>query len=285
MPHIKTKFRSNLIVSILLCVIGLCISLYLIHEHYAEPKNPGEAMCDINAYVSCTAVTRSEWAYMFGVPLSIFGASWYITLLYISFKIANMTVSPEIIPWTVCHFVWSSVGLGSVFYFIYAEYRVGAICPACTIVHVLVISNVAVSWMMNRNLNQTITIDLAYKSMYVLRKMIYTVIAAHILIIVLLNLQPGVPAAKLEKFTQCMTDNGVSVWGADGCISCQRQKQIFGDSFSNLRYINCETRQAECEAEKITDTPTWVKKREGKEERVLGFQSFSRLEEFSGCRL
>lgn len=61
----------------------------------------------------------------------------------------------------------------------------------------------------------------------------------------------------LNAFSECLTNKGVRVYGTDWCKSCQNQKNMFGESFQYVRYINCDFHEKECARLGITAYPTW----------------------------
>ncbi len=95
--------------------------------------------------------------------------------------------------------------------------------------------------------------------------------------------QPG-PA---DALAQCLTKNGVKMYGAYWCPHCQAQKKDFGNSFRFIDYVECALPDSQgqtkvCDDAKIEGYPTWINK-DGK--RVTGEQSMSALADFGGCRL
>jgi len=58
--------------------IGIGLSLYLLAEHY---RDTGGSFCDINATLSCDVVNKSQYAELFGIPISLLGAFYYLGIL------------------------------------------------------------------------------------------------------------------------------------------------------------------------------------------------------------
>lgn len=71
-----------------------------------------------------------------------------------------------------------------------------------------------------------------------------------------------IPAAALTEFAQCLTTKGVTMYGAWWCPHCQNQKELFGDSFSFITYIECASKEnldkKTCERAGIQGFPTWI---------------------------
>lgn len=78
------------------------------------------------------------------------------------------------------------------------------------------------------------------------------------------------PAAKpetgspMDRFAKCLTDKGAVMYGMFWCDHCREQKEKFGDSVKYIHYVECVTPEAprtptaECKAQGIKHTPTWI---------------------------
>lgn len=83
----------------------------------------------------------------------------------------------------------------------------------------------------------------------------------------------------VESFAQCLTDNGVKMYGTEWCSHCKNQKKLFGDAFNNVDYIDCDKYGNLCDDADIEGYPTW----NVNGENYPGEQSFERLAYLSGC--
>ncbi len=94
------------------------------------------------------------------------------------------------------------------------------------------------------------------------------------------------PTAALEGFAECLTAKGVKMYGAYWCPHCQNQKEIFGDSFKHITYIECASnenlKKKTCEQAGIQGFPTWVF---ADGSRLEGEKSLEILSEKSQCAL
>jgi len=87
--------------------------------------------------------------------------------------------------------------------------------------------------------------------------------------------------ASNKSFGMCLKESGVTMYGVDTCENCQRQKDILGDDFDDIHYVNCQFNLKECQEKGIQFYPVW-----GKGGDVLvGVQSLKELSTFSGCTL
>ncbi len=91
---------------------------------------------------------------------------------------------------------------------------------------------------------------------------------------------------KVDRFAQCLTDKGTVMYGLFWCPHCEDQKELFGASFRNVRYVECGTldhkEQPQCEQEGLKDFPTW---RFADGERHAGGLSLPELATKTGCSL
>ncbi|MEX2053006.1 MAG: hypothetical protein WD898_02135 [Candidatus Paceibacterota bacterium] len=98
-----------------------------------------------------------------------------------------------------------------------------------------------------------------------------------------LVLQKDKPArANLDELAQCLTGQGVIMYGADWCPHCQNEKKAFGDSFRHINYVECPDEPDRCLAAGVSAFPTWVFP-DGK--KLEGEQGPDRLAQESGCGL
>lgn len=68
---------------------------------------------------------------------------------------------------------------------------------------------------------------------------------------------------ELNTFAQCLTDEGMTFYGAYWCPHCQDQKEMFGDAMQYVNYVECdaggENADPEaCVAAGVEFYPTWI---------------------------
>lgn len=85
-----------------------------------------------------------------------------------------------------------------------------------------------------------------------------------------------------DAFAQCLTDNGVKMFGTNTCKFCKKQKEQFGPSFDKIDYVNCGTDREACKDAGITGYPTWMF---SNGEKLPGLQPLSYLSNKTGCEL
>jgi len=108
------------------------------------------------------------------------------------------------------------------------------------------------------------------------------------LLLIVCAVQPaGSSDKKLDEFAKCLTKKKAVMYGSFTCSHCADQKDLFGESFQYVTYVECmvpathrETDQ--CKAAGIKYTPTWIF---GDGSRVVGKVPLEKLSEETGCKL
>ncbi len=88
-------------------------------------------------------------------------------------------------------------------------------------------------------------------------------------------------AKSLDSFADCLTKKGAVIYGNEWCKYTQRQKNMFGNSFTNLKYVICDQQKSLCDEKQITTTPTW--EIDGKMHQEV--QSIETLSRLTGCQV
>lgn len=79
---------------------------------------------------------------------------------------------------------------------------------------------------------------------------------------------------------QCLSDKGITMYGADWCPHCQNEKRAFGNAFALIPYVECPAEPQRCVAAGVNGYPTWIFP-DGK--KLEGEQGLKGLAEESGC--
>jgi uncharacterized membrane protein len=117
--------------TLVLSVLGLVDSSY---PCYADLSGTGLAGCSARAD-ACVVVQHSAEAYIFGIPVAVFGVVFYVFMVAICSPQAWRSQLPAV---RRARPAAAIIGMGFVLYLIYAELiEVGQICPYCTSVHVI----------------------------------------------------------------------------------------------------------------------------------------------------
>lgn len=94
----------------------------------------------------------------------------------------------------------------------------------------------------------------------------------------------------VAALAQCLAQKGATVYGAEWCPHCQNQKNMFGEAFKYISYVECPKNPAQCLAAGITGYPTWTfpstnSGQVANGSRLEGEQELGKLAEASGCAL
>lgn len=92
----------------------------------------------------------------------------------------------------------------------------------------------------------------------------------------------GPSQEQLNVFASCLSEKGAVMYGASWCPHCTEQKEMFGEAFVKINYIECTDNEQTCADENIQYLPTW--KFADKSTRTE-LQQFSDLAEKTGCLL
>ena len=266
------KKEVYLKVILILSLIGIATSFYLLYEHYAT----GSSVCDVNATVSCSLVNSSVFSELVGVPVALLGIFWFLAVIWIAQKAKKDKQTLNILFW------WHLLGLLSVIYLVTAEFILQAICPFCTVVHIIIIAGLIISFFLQRDVK-------------INKKKITKILKPFVVVFVIINLLPliffNLPSNEEDhsKLALCLTEKGVNMYGSFKCGVCAKTRAMFGKSFDYLTEIEChpqgENAQTDlCLSKNIKGTPTWIIEPNGEEvKRQEGFMSTEELAEWAGC--
>ncbi|MFA6095672.1 MAG: protein disulfide isomerase family protein [Candidatus Paceibacterota bacterium] len=86
----------------------------------------------------------------------------------------------------------------------------------------------------------------------------------------------------LTAFAQCVADKKLTMYGAEWCAHCKREKALFGAAWKYVPYVECPENEALCLAKGIQGYPTWIDASGAKYEGEQGLEGIARI---SGCPL
>jgi uncharacterized membrane protein/protein-disulfide isomerase len=138
--------RTTVRLALAFALLGAAVSGAAAYTHYRMLADPTyTSFCDVSATWSCTEVYRSRFGSLYGVPVSIFGAIWFVLAALLA--VAGMTGRPEIRESAPAYlFAGSTLALAVVLYLGYASFvLLGVKCPLCLITYAAVIGLFLVS--------------------------------------------------------------------------------------------------------------------------------------------
>jgi protein-disulfide isomerase len=88
-----------------------------------------------------------------------------------------------------------------------------------------------------------------------------------------------------DDFAKCLTEKGAIFYGSFQCPHCKTQKEMFGNSFQYVNYVECGPLRgpiaSECIDAGIEAYPTWIINGI----KYTGTQDLSKLSQLTGCPL
>jgi len=84
-----------------------------------------------------------------------------------------------------------------------------------------------------------------------------------------------------DSFAKCLTENDAVMYGREGCGWCTKQKELFGDSFKHITYVECTAKPQLCQQKGISGVPSW-----GINDGLsAGLKTLEQLSTLTGCAL
>uniref|UniRef100_A0A7S4GPX9 Vitamin K epoxide reductase domain-containing protein n=1 Tax=Eutreptiella gymnastica TaxID=73025 RepID=A0A7S4GPX9_9EUGL len=260
----------------------MALSVYLLYGHYAGIH---WHICELGTHISCNKLNQQGYSTFYGVPVAFMGVEWFAVLLLVCWS-----ALPEQQP--VLHaglVLWAGLGLLSVVCFVIVEIIVGAICPFCTAVHIVVVLTLVLSIRLLRLTQPRPELSLVWEQMRGYPQVLGSFVMLNAFVMGLFNLQwDSVPDLQWDGQAQvdlldCLREKKVTMWAAAWCGHCMAQKNMFGDRAANLTMVDCTApaNQATCTAMNITRYPTWIYG----DKRRLGRLTFPELASFAECQI
>lgn len=82
-----------------------------------------------------------------------------------------------------------------------------------------------------------------------------------------------------DDLAKCLTDKGAVMYGSKYCGHCENQKELFGNSFQYITYVECTEQTQLCQENGVRAVPAW----EINGELHVGFKSLDELALMVGC--
>lgn len=99
-------------------------------------------------------------------------------------------------------------------------------------------------------------------------------------VIIVWSVWPSGPG-EYDTFASCLSDSGAVMYGTEWCSHCKAQKEMFGKSFDNVNYVDCDFAKDACLIAGVDGYPTWVIG----DENYPGQQPLEKLAALTGCEL
>ncbi|MCS7173915.1 MAG: vitamin K epoxide reductase family protein [Armatimonadetes bacterium] len=195
----------------------------------------------------CQVVQSSPYAYLFGVPLPVYGLVYYGTLLVLS----GWGTDPAL-RWQLARLVSAAGSAASVVFLGVQRFVLQTFCPLCVLSALLSFALFGLSW---------------WYGQQGLRWPQPAVAAVAVLAFVLggyaVSERQRAAGTYAEGLAKHLARTGAVFYGAYWCPHCAEQKRLFGTAARYLPYVECDPRSPEgnpraCETAGVRAYPTWV---------------------------
>ena len=84
-----------------------------------------------------------------------------------------------------------------------------------------------------------------------------------------------------ETVAKCLAEKGAVMYGSEYCGYCNKQKELFGEAFQYITYVECTEQAQLCQENGVRSVPAW----EINGQLRVGFKSLDELALMAGCTL
>jgi len=70
--------------------------------------------------------------------------------------------------------------------------------------------------------------------------------------------KPSGTVGNLDNYAKCLTEKGMTMYGAYWCQHCKNIKKLFGDSFKYVQYVECTVETKTCTDKGVNGYPTFI---------------------------
>ncbi len=244
-------------VILVLTALGIILSLYLTYIHFTESR---AAFCA--AGTDCDTVRQSGFSTIMGVPVAALGVAGYSVLLVvflISMKKRTKWLLLYIL--ALAGFVFSA-------YLTYIElFVIKAVCMYCIFSAVLM--TIIFIALLKARSEYHPKLSGSYIGVLSLAVAVTVILGAALV----QGQNPGAadsrtysalgPANSFQTgLAMYMGDHGAVMYGSFKCPHCNQQKQMFGEAFRYIKYVECNPKGENanpslCFAKGIMSYPTW----------------------------
>ena len=244
---------------IALALFGASITSYLTVTHFF---GNAPALCTAAAGEGCDLVLNSEYAKVFGIPLTIFGALGYLTVaglaaIPLAIKSEDIKSKGKLNQQTsfLLFLVTTAMLVFSGYLMYLLAFEIKTTCLYCITSATIVTS----MWFLNlfgrewEDRGNLIFTGLIVGSI---------VLVGTLGIFAVQNKTAAVSQTYTGRLAQHLTSSGAKMYGAFWCPHCREQKELFGDAAKQVPYVECDPRGEEpqeqlCRSKNIKGFPTW----------------------------
>jgi len=247
---IKLSKNKNLIPVLVLSLSGILISLYLTYTYYSTS---GFSFCITGQ--DCEIVKESAYSSMMGIPVALIGVIGYIAI-----TIVTLFTFTKKRKWMML-FVLSTTGVAFSAYLTYIElFRINAVCSYCVLSAVLMVVILLLVLSMLGSMHPGTSLS----NLLIIALVIFGVVVTGAHSIQSSSTMKDLePSSEFQKgLAEHLGNIGATMYGSFECPHCNHQKELFGQAFSYIDYVECNSRGENanpslCLAKGIRRYPTW----------------------------
>jgi uncharacterized membrane protein len=260
----------NRVVILILSALGIALSAFLTYLHYSVAD---AAFCVSGS--GCATVRESSYSAVFGIPVALFGVIGYSLIFILSLVSVSSRAK-----WLSLYFV-SLAGVAFSAYLTYLEFFViKAICPFC-VISAFLITGIFITLLLRK---PKLSPGISFSKLVTLSGVVVAVVVFSSIL-----LQSDVPRGDVgssvvqTNIAKHLGRVGATMYGSYRCPHCIHQKELFGEAFKHVRYVECHpngenANPSLCLAKGVRAYPTW--EIDGK--FYVGTKSIQELAKLSG---
>jgi len=254
--------KRTLIPLIVISALGLLVTGYLTFAHYTNTS----PICPIGGDAGCALAAVSKYAIIGPLPVAVYGMIAWTLILGLSLWMYKHHNTRHI--WKTI--IILSLGVAAAGYFNAIMYKLGAFCIWCETSHTLML------------IGFILATRFAFGTKWIMKTTLAILLLFAIPFALAVRTSPSETALPLAE---CLRANNVTMYGAYWCPHCKEQKQLFGDAFGEINYVECanpenpNVQNPICDEANITGYPTWI----NGDKRISGTQRLDTLAAFGGC--
>ncbi len=236
------------LIILVLSALGIVLSGYLTYLYYS---NAHAAFCTVGS--GCDAVRESAYSAILGTPVAVFGVIGYLSIFISSFISVTYRVK-----WLLLYFL-SLAGFVFSAYLTYVElFVIKAICPYC-LISSIIITAILITLLLRRP-------DLSPRISFAKFAILSVIIIGIVLFSSVFLQSKGLSASQNDTLqiglAKHLTKIGAVMYGSYRCSHCAAQKELFGQAFRYIKYVECDpsakgANPALCYEKGIELYPTW----------------------------
>ncbi|MGE5446136.1 MAG: vitamin K epoxide reductase family protein [Ignavibacteriales bacterium] len=240
--------RTPGLIILVLSALGIVLSGYLTYLYYTKAR---ATFCAADS--GCDTVRESPYSAILGIPVAVFGVIGYLSIFISSFISVSYRAK-----WVLLYF-FSLAGFVFSAYLTYIElFVIKAFCPYC-VASAFIITGILITLLLRKPDSLPGT---SFTKFAILSGVIVAVVLLGSVFLQPNGLSTGSKDTWQVSLAKHLTEVGATMYGAYWCPHCMEQKELFGEAFKYINYVECDpmgrrANPALCNEKGIKGYPTW----------------------------